>query len=267
MNNFVKTSLLALITIAALAGFSANAVEVRDNGLGEKVFGMFSNYAKSSLDMEISIPDGYTVTKYCTDAFWQPILSESGDDGCAKVEETSNQCLPQSYGYMLKANDGESAIIMPRLGDIAMGEINHRNGVDIYMELLAHYNDCMGTSMKLNDTTLPLMKQMLITDNSLCSMFNADTVKTASIPMKAPFEGKFTQCIGIYLLKSGHTKTYVKLLLTDKSRSNERQYISLIAQHLKFGDKKEIQNMLNNRSNWWKFTNEVAALEKQETKQ
>lgn len=259
-------NILIISLFAICVASNANAVEVRENGLGEKVFSMFSKYAKNSLDMDITIPSGYSVAKYCTDAFWQPILSESGGDGYAKTEETSTECLPQSYGYLLMANDGESAIVIPRLGDIAMGEVKHHNKADIYMELLAHYNDCMGTKHKLNDATMPLIKQMLISDNSLSKAFNADSALIATIPMKVPFMGKYTQCIGIYLLKNGHTKTYIKLLLTDKSRSDERAIINHIAQSVKFGNKKEILNMLDNRSNWWKFTADVAALEKESNK-
>ena len=260
---FLFCIILALSLSLPFASQGQNLVQKQKN---EKEFKLFADFSKEHLDINFSIPSGFSITQYCTFDFWLPLLCSGNEtDGAKKFFDINSTGLPQGCGQILLSNDGNCMLMYPMLGEVAIGQRDGRSEKDIYDELLAHYRECMPSSFNPTNSTFRMLSQMVTTNTGKSAKaFNADAIRIVPLPLKESYLGKFSQCIGVYLYKKGHTPIHLKVLMTDSSKNNSLDYIKLLSKHVKYGSKKEIASFdETTRQAWQSYLQNVKNLENQ----
>lgn len=58
--------------------------------------------------------------------------------------------------------------------------------------------------------------------------FNADTVFIYQFPLAKPYKEIYNHCIGINIIKKGHPSAIIKILLTEKGKKKEEEYMQTL---------------------------------------
>ncbi len=208
MNTIKKISLICLCTFL----FTTN------NYAQKWYWSAYCTIADKIYDVHITKPDGFKM------------VSQMVSDFIINRDEP----IGTFYQAALQSEDGECLILYPIV-------FSHRSGSFSEGRTMT-YGEIKAALKKLEK---PYDKQAIAANilleiggrESLEAYSNADSVFVFRCPLLAePYQNKYTECIGINVSKIGFATLITKILLTEKGKEKENEYIKTVFNNIKYGD-------------------------------
>lgn len=178
----------------------------------EESFPKYSYYLSEAMDMTWKQPEGFIWEKMGT-TWWSQ--GEWGRKGLGSI-----------YSGSMRSADKDCLILYPECSNVMFGSLRDSlNPNFIRRQMIYDMRDAFGKEFPL-DSISPDLGQYVVTLVGKKAPFNADTVYIAQIPLKNPYQEKYTYCTGIYACKQGRPSITFKCFFTEEGKRKEERYLT-----------------------------------------
>ncbi|GCB35778.1 hypothetical protein [Bacteroides faecalis] len=198
-------------------------------------FSDYSTYLSKSIDVSCKKPKNF---------IWETIRTSPKMQG-----SWERKMFVSSYIGKMQSKDGNYLILYPNpiAAMLSTGKSSSLECGCNFVRRQMIYDMGKASEETLPSDLIDLVGEDIIRIVGKDVPFNADTVFIVQIPLKEPYLGKYTYCVGIYACKSGRMPMGFKYYFTNEGKTREKESL------LKFYETIRYRN-----NNNWSYDHEKA---------